>query len=270
MPRIYLYKLTNDDGGAPCVHDGLLTLAICKPMIRTAARIGDLIGATLADSVGKLKWDLGRLQERRYQPVRNAMYGLRVNYDCEDVPVSREPEARVDLSFQGPFAAVDDGGCPCLFTEPIADRNGIYVWTIEVDGAARPWYVGQTRRPFRQRMGEHLTKMLAGEYPPHDPEALRRGDSGRLCKGAGALSWPLTIPVLLRNWEALAPEIMAVIRLLRVERQVIPHPERQTIPHPVSSVSSTLLGLPWQVCRPVPAAAWAGSSCPPCARGKTS
>ena len=43
MLRIYLYKLMNDDGGAPCVHDGLLTLAICKPMIRTAARIGDLI-----------------------------------------------------------------------------------------------------------------------------------------------------------------------------------------------------------------------------------
>jgi len=43
VPRIYLYKLTSDDGGAPCVHDGLLTLAICKPMIRSAARIGDLI-----------------------------------------------------------------------------------------------------------------------------------------------------------------------------------------------------------------------------------
>ena len=180
------------------------------------ALLGPTVKATLADSVGKLKWDLGRLQERRYQPVRNAMYGLRVNYGCAEVPVSVGPEVRVDLSFQGPFAAVDDGGCRCLFTESIADRSGIYVWTIEVDGAARPWYVGQTRRPFKQRMGEHLTKMLAGEYPPHDPEALRRGDSGRLCKGAGALSWPLTIPVLLRNWEALAPEIMAVIRLLRI------------------------------------------------------
>ena len=43
MSRIYLYRLTTDDGGAPCVQDGLLTLAICKPMIRTAAQIGDLV-----------------------------------------------------------------------------------------------------------------------------------------------------------------------------------------------------------------------------------
>lgn len=43
MPRIYLYKLTTDDGGAPCVQDGLLTLAICKPMIRTTAHVGDLL-----------------------------------------------------------------------------------------------------------------------------------------------------------------------------------------------------------------------------------
>ena len=43
MSRIYLYKLTTDDGGAPCVQDGLLTLAICKPMIRATAQVGDLI-----------------------------------------------------------------------------------------------------------------------------------------------------------------------------------------------------------------------------------
>ena len=42
-PRIYLYKLTTDVGQAPCVQDGLLTLAICKPMIRTTAQVGDLI-----------------------------------------------------------------------------------------------------------------------------------------------------------------------------------------------------------------------------------
>jgi len=43
VPRIYLYKLTTDSGGAPCVKDGLLTLAICKPMIRTTAQVGDLV-----------------------------------------------------------------------------------------------------------------------------------------------------------------------------------------------------------------------------------
>jgi Nucleotide modification associated domain 2 len=42
MSDIYFYKLTADNGGAPCVRHGLLSLAICKPMIRKTAEEGDL------------------------------------------------------------------------------------------------------------------------------------------------------------------------------------------------------------------------------------
>lgn len=49
--RIYFYKLTVDDGGAPCVQDGLLSLAICKPMIRSTARLGDLVFGFAANSL---------------------------------------------------------------------------------------------------------------------------------------------------------------------------------------------------------------------------
>lgn len=41
--KIYFYKMTADNGGAPCVHDRLLSLAICKPKIRSTAQAGDLI-----------------------------------------------------------------------------------------------------------------------------------------------------------------------------------------------------------------------------------
>jgi hypothetical protein len=41
--NVFFYKLTVDDGGAPCVQQGLLSLAICKPMIRGKAVCGDLI-----------------------------------------------------------------------------------------------------------------------------------------------------------------------------------------------------------------------------------
>jgi Nucleotide modification associated domain 2 len=34
---IYLYKMTHDNGGAPCVSHGMLSLAICKPVIRRTA-----------------------------------------------------------------------------------------------------------------------------------------------------------------------------------------------------------------------------------------
>jgi hypothetical protein len=40
---IYVYKLTTDNGGAPCIHDNLLSLSICKPRIRMDAEQGDWI-----------------------------------------------------------------------------------------------------------------------------------------------------------------------------------------------------------------------------------
>lgn len=51
MPKIYFYKLTSDNGGAPCVQDGLLSLAICKPMIRSTAKPGDLIFGFAANAL---------------------------------------------------------------------------------------------------------------------------------------------------------------------------------------------------------------------------
>src|SRR5436305_125265 len=51
MPKIYFYKLTTDNDGAPCVQDCLLSLAICKPMIRTTADVGDLIFGFAANSL---------------------------------------------------------------------------------------------------------------------------------------------------------------------------------------------------------------------------
>lgn len=134
------------------------------------------IRETLVTSVGMLGWDLRRLQEDRFAPVWNALFGLPLSYGPAAATPSTEPEMQVPLAIQGPFSAMDDGEHRCLFTEPIAELRGIYIWTIEVDGAERPWYVGQTRRAFGQRMGEHLSKMLSGEYVPHDPEALLRGD----------------------------------------------------------------------------------------------
>ena len=43
MPKFFVYKLITDNGGAPCVTLDLLSLAICKPSIRSAAHTGDWI-----------------------------------------------------------------------------------------------------------------------------------------------------------------------------------------------------------------------------------
>jgi Nucleotide modification associated domain 2 len=55
MNNIYFYKLTADSGGAPCVWRGLLSLAICKPMIRKMAHKNDLIFGFAANSLHKDK-----------------------------------------------------------------------------------------------------------------------------------------------------------------------------------------------------------------------
>jgi hypothetical protein len=49
--RIYFYKLTVDAGAAPCVERGVLSLAICKPMLRGSAEIDDLIFGFTASSL---------------------------------------------------------------------------------------------------------------------------------------------------------------------------------------------------------------------------
>ena len=43
MSRFFVYKLTTDNGGAPCVTPDLLTLALCKPAVRSTADLGDWI-----------------------------------------------------------------------------------------------------------------------------------------------------------------------------------------------------------------------------------
>lgn len=49
--RVYVYKLVVDDGGAPCVQKGQLSLAICKPIIRKVARTGSWIFGFAADGL---------------------------------------------------------------------------------------------------------------------------------------------------------------------------------------------------------------------------
>ena len=53
MPRIFVYKLTMDSGGAPCPYNRLLTLAICKPSIRLVCQRGDWLFGFLAKTAGR-------------------------------------------------------------------------------------------------------------------------------------------------------------------------------------------------------------------------
>lgn len=49
--KVYLYKLIVDNGGAPCVPGELLSLAICKPIIRKVAKEGSWIFGFAGDNL---------------------------------------------------------------------------------------------------------------------------------------------------------------------------------------------------------------------------
>jgi hypothetical protein len=52
MNRFYVYKMTVDNGGAPCIQQGVLSLAICKPRIRKTAKKGDVVFGFAANQLG--------------------------------------------------------------------------------------------------------------------------------------------------------------------------------------------------------------------------
>jgi hypothetical protein len=83
MSRIYFYKLTEDNGGAPCTTSELLSLAICKPGIRKTAKEGDLIfgfGANMLDP------------DNRTGPPNRLIYVARITKRLADGEYYTEPD----------------------------------------------------------------------------------------------------------------------------------------------------------------------------------
>ena len=114
-PRIFLYKLRTDNGGAPAVYRGRLSLAICKPRIRATAEVGDWIVGIAGKS---LHPDSGLLYIAQVDEVlENGEY-------YRDRRFARRPDAvyewkgrrlklRTDPRFHGPENAGSDiGGGP--------------------------------------------------------------------------------------------------------------------------------------------------------------
>ena len=65
--RIYVYKLTTDNGGAPCLFNKLISLAICKPQIRSTIKCNDwLIGFGGRSTIGERLIFVARITEKLY------------------------------------------------------------------------------------------------------------------------------------------------------------------------------------------------------------
>ena len=103
MTKFYFYKLTCDDGGAPCVQNGLLSLAICKPMIRRTANEKNIIFGFAANSLHRdnrliyIARVTGKLSDGKY--FKETKYKNRK--DCIYEWTGKTYKVRSDARFHG-------------------------------------------------------------------------------------------------------------------------------------------------------------------------
>lgn len=109
-PAFYRYILAYDDGWAPCIDSGLVTLATCKPKIRKGAEVGDWVAGFYPGSQnrGVVAW-VGRVAsklvigdyEKTYRGRRDAVYRQKLDGTFERLNPgyhNNENEIRKDLS----------------------------------------------------------------------------------------------------------------------------------------------------------------------------
>jgi len=84
---IYVYKLITDNGGAPCVFRRRLSLAICKPKIRSSATPGSLIFGFGAKHHGERLIYIAKLSEKLSEGAyyREDKYASRPDCTYKDV-----------------------------------------------------------------------------------------------------------------------------------------------------------------------------------------
>ena len=200
-------------GDAP--FDVVLGYGLASHTERWKAQLGQAATETLASAVGLLGWDLLRLQEESLRPVRNTLFGFGVAYKMSRATPASGPAIEALVHFSGPFSALEGQDYRCLFTDDVGSQKGVYLWTLAVNGVEHAWYVGQTRRGFAQRMGEHVSGYLSGTYGVPDVQALLRGKHLLVNREIGDERWPQCIPSILRNWRTVMPQVEELIQRLR-------------------------------------------------------
>lgn len=119
---------------------------------------------------------------------------------------------------KGPFAAVEGDGVRCLFAaeQTVASRAGVYLWSVERAGEHRALYVGQTRRSFAQRLGEHVDAILTGKYDILDLSSERGGRPVVVWRcGEHGRAWPHALPRFLEGGERYMAAARQMVRGLR-------------------------------------------------------
>lgn len=116
----------------------------------------------------------------------------------------------LDLAVHGPFRLV--GSDDLLFSSP----EGIYFWGVPWDDGLLIYYVGQTGRPFVERMREHVEGYLIGLYRLHEPVSFAKGERNLVWEGMWEPGTQNRVGEFLERYDALSGIISETLRPLRV------------------------------------------------------
>lgn len=96
QPKIYIYKMSTDNGGAPCIWKGLLSLAICKPVIRRVAKQGSIIFG-FGSKEKKYEERLLYIAEVTFKPATGEYYKDKKYRNRPDCIYERTPDGTARL-----------------------------------------------------------------------------------------------------------------------------------------------------------------------------
>lgn len=121
----------------------------------------------------------------------------------------------LNLNWKGPYKFSDPNGID-IFTSPEGKMKGIYIWTIPFQKSYLTYYIGETKRSFRERLVEHMKEYLSGIYQIYDPDLFLEGKKEVLWKGMWK-NTPLTnMGMYLGKYAELAPKTQRFISLFEI------------------------------------------------------
>ncbi|MCZ6692188.1 MAG: hypothetical protein O7H41_21605 [Planctomycetota bacterium] len=119
------------------------------------------------------------------------------------------------LSLHGPFQWLTADALDYLFSSQIVDQPGIYLWTVPHSEGDPVYYVGETGRPFRKRLEEHLVSYLSGMYRIYEPTEFAKGRKRIVWGGMWRKPGLAQAPEYLERSAELAPAVRELLGLLR-------------------------------------------------------
>jgi hypothetical protein len=166
--QIFRYILRRDSGMAPCISDGLVSLATCKPQIRQRAEVGHWVAGFLPRPYDRgLLAYAGRIAEvlpvgeyeKRYRGRPDAVYRERNDGTFERLnPNYHATPEEQEKDLSGPVLVFDPNAC-WYFGE---NARHLPEHLIDLGAAGRPIFV-KCRTPDRI---EALEAWLRGHWEP--------------------------------------------------------------------------------------------------------